>query len=222
MNSWSIFFKALRNSTATWILVGLNAALYIAVQAGDMASWLWLSASMADNLIQPWRFITYMFVQQDPLHLLGNLVPLLLLGVEYERRRGAKAMLAVYFAGGLAGAAAYMVVAAGAQSGAALYGSSAAVLALLGAVLTDRSNRPLQGIVVLMLFMWSIGAGVMGSNPGGAMAHIAGLVTGVVWGMLASARARRRNRLYTQGIIDKAKTSGYSALTNEEKKHLSN
>ena len=81
---------------------------------------------------RPAQWLTHLFLHGDPIHLLGNLLFLWIFGRLVEERLGAPGTLALFFASGIAGAAAHQAVAPGPGP---LLGSSGAISGILGACL---------------------------------------------------------------------------------------
>lgn len=88
---------------------------------------------------QLWSFCTYQFLHGGWLHLLMNLATLLSVGPEIERVVGARRFLAIYFASGILGAAAWLALVWPVDS--VLIGASAAICGLLGALAALRPRE---------------------------------------------------------------------------------
>ncbi len=220
MNSWKRFYKALPGATATWTLAGINAVTFMVILATGAGESLSLSASLATDLLQPWRLVTYMFAQRGAAHLLGNLIPLILAGVEYERRRGGRNLVLVYMTGGLAGAVAFLAVTSTSGVDAVLTGCSGSVLAVLAALLCGHSRSLIRSILSMALLVLVLGVGVLGPNPAGSMAHVAGLLAGAILGITVNNRMERRQNNLRKSAVEKALRSGYASLSNDEQQLL--
>jgi membrane associated rhomboid family serine protease len=146
-------------------------------------------------LRKPWSLLSYMFLHQDLFHLLGNMIMLYFGGSIFTDFLGNKRVVALYFAGGIAGALLYMLLyntipmfsEAGINSN--LIGSSAAVLAIFFAIASYLPNYEVSLILIgpvrlkyiaLFLFLLDL-LSIDQSNPGGHMAHIGGALFGIAY-----------------------------------------
>lgn len=184
----------------TKILLGLNAAVFIAVLAmGDrlvgelvlIGAWPpepWVpTEGVAEG--QWYRLVTSMFTHQEIWHIAFNMLGLWWLGGPLEAALGRARYLALYVLSGLAGSALTYVVADPDQ---ASLGASGAIFGLLGAtaVLMRRLNYDMRPVIALLAlnmlftFTWS---GIAWE------AHVGGLVAGVAiaYGMVHAPRERR-------------------------------
>ncbi len=114
-----------------------------------------------------WMLFTAMFLHANPVHLFGNVMFLLVFGTSLEEQVSRTRWLITYFASGLTGNLAFLVIGPLLGQGAAL-GASGAIWGLLGAA------GGLRGTVAVVLFAgFNIFAG------GGFLAHAGGLVMGL-------------------------------------------
>lgn len=217
--------SSLRTYRTTAVLTAANAAVYIAAwaQGADIAP-LSLPGDLADALARPWALLTYMFSHVHPWHLALNLIVLIVAGALYEYRRGHAAMLATYLTGGIAGGVIFIAAATVAGSTqATLMGASAAALAVCAAIPASireigpllRTPAAIIGIVFsISLILW----GLFGQNPGGNIAHLAGIAAGIACGLFT--RSAKPTAIDNSDIINKAHTSGFASLTDDERKRL--
>ncbi|GFE15425.1 rhomboid family intramembrane serine protease [Streptomyces glebosus] len=187
----------------TKILLGLNAAVFVAVLAtgGDLSplvNRLDLLGLAADpsryQLIgvaegEWYRLLTAMFLHQQIAHFAFNMLSLWWLGPPLEAALGRLRFIALYVLAGLGGSAlSYLLAAPGQPS----LGASGAIFGLLGAtaVLLRRLNHDMKPVLILLginlafTFLW----------PNIAwQAHVGGLVVGaaVAFGMVHAPRDRR-------------------------------
>ena len=220
---------ALSSYRATVALIAVNFVIFIAIVCGADSNWLALSGDIATVIVQPWTMFSYMFTQIHIGHLLANLVLLALAGYYYEKKTSSLRLLAVYFVGGVVGALMFLLIcfATGSES-ATLIGSSASALAIWSAIVFDRLN-PMPVMILYpfgrVKFVWILAiyigvcvAGLFGSNPGGNMAHIGGVIAGLLAGRLrccAAAEYKAKDRL-----VEKVEQSGFSSLSDEERRIL--
>src|SRR5829696_7377186 len=78
-------------------------------------------------LLQPWTFITYMFLHGSITHILFNMLGLYFFGSRVEERLGSRRFLTLYFISGIAGALLSMFFARNAS----VIGASGAVFGIM-------------------------------------------------------------------------------------------
>ncbi|MFE4665824.1 rhomboid family intramembrane serine protease [Streptomyces sp. NPDC056716] len=189
----------------TKILIGINLAVFIAVQ---------VRPSLLDSLVligqwppAPWmptegvaegqwyRLVTSMFTHEAIWHIAFNMLSLWWLGGPLEQALGRIRYFALYMVSGLAGSALTYLLAA---PGSASLGASGAIFGLFGAtaVLMRRLNYDLRPVLALLAinliftFTWSNIAW---------QAHIGGLVAGVIVGYAMVHAPRERRTLVQYG-----------------------
>lgn len=218
--------STLRTYWATAVLAVANAAVYIAAWAqGADTAWLSQPGDMAAAAVRPWTLLTYMFSHAYPGHLAVNLAVLIIAGALYERRAGHTGLAGAYLGGGVAGGLIFTAAASAAGSAhASLTGASAAVLAVCAALpasdrnIAARLRRTPAALAAIGLGLAAILWGLRGANPGGSVAHIGGIAAGIVCGLFV--RPPRRTISDHSEILDKARTSGFASLTDDERKKL--
>lgn len=146
-------------------------------------------------LRKPWSLVTYLFFHQDFFHILGNMIMLYLGGSIFAEFLGNQRVVALYFAGGIAGAVLYMllfnIIPLFSDAGVSLnlMGSSAAVLAIFFAIATYLPNYQVNFILIgpvrlkyIALFFFFLDLlSIDKSNPGGHIAHIGGAIFGIAY-----------------------------------------
>ncbi|MGW2916998.1 rhomboid family intramembrane serine protease [Streptomyces angustmyceticus] len=187
----------------TKILLGLNAAVFLAVWAtGGGASPLIGHLDLVGLAADPSRFqlvgvaegewyrlLTAMFLHQQIAHFAFNMLSLWWLGPPLEAALGRVRYIALYLLAGLGGSALSYLLAAQNQPS---LGASGAIFGLLGAtaVLLRRMNYDMKPVLILLglnlafTFLW----------PNISwQAHVGGLVVGaaVAFGMVHAPRDRR-------------------------------
>lgn len=136
--------------------------------------------------------ITSLFLHANVFHLLGNLVFLAAVGVTVETATGSLRYVLVYFASGLAGVLAHMVVASGPARELPLIGASGCVAGLIGyysarytgvriSIFADKAV-PISWITGLWVALQLLGAIVhIGLDSSVSFwSHLGGLSTGVL------------------------------------------
>lgn len=209
---------------ATALLAALNAAVYVAVLLGADTSSLNLDASLVSLASTPWTALTYMFSHASLIHFVVNIAVLIVAGCKLESSAGSVATLVVYLGGGLAGGLAFVIACSWAGvAEASLTGASAATLALCAAALCTipgiiqklkQTPAAAAGVALsVVIVMW----GMIGDNPGGSLAHLAGIAAGIAGALFLR---RRREEFDNTAVINKAQQSGYASLNAEERARL--
>ncbi len=188
----------------TKILIGINLAVFIAVQTSDtllndlvlLGAWPPAPFTPTEGVAggEWYRLVTSMFTHEAPWHIGFNMLSLWFLGGPLEAALGRARYLTVYFVSGLAGSAlAYLL----ATPTTATLGASGAIFGLFGAtaVLMRRLNQDTRPIIALLvinlIFTFSPGFNISWQ------AHIGGLVAGVITGY-AMVHAPREHRALVQ------------------------
>ena len=202
---------------AVLALIGANVAVHIVMSVLPYDAWEWVLAHLAFN---PMRYsvdglggwpawvapVTYQFLHIGWIHLLLNMVMLSAFGSPLERGIGARRMLIIYVATGVAGA--FTHGAFYPDAAAPVIGASGSVSGLFGAVLwlmarPDRfGQRRMRfwpaaliwiGISVLIGF---VGMPVIAEGGGQIAwaAHVGGFALGIAMMAAMAAAARRRGR----------------------------
>jgi len=184
-----------------------NIMLYIAVLVSGEGRYPWGAGEILGDRFtyylglipyyfteRPWTIFTSMFIHAGFLHILGNMLILFFFGSFLSRLVGSGRFLLVYFIGGLAGNALYLLLG---DSLSIAVGASGAVYAIAGAlvVLVPRVRvllwfffpMPLWVVVLVFFVLWSI----PGLFPDIAwQAHIGGLAVGLIAGYFFRRRLR--------------------------------
>ncbi len=151
-------------------------------------------ANIESFLIRPWTIFTYMFLQENFLHLFFNMIILYFGGSIFLEYLDERKLLNTYIIGGLVGAIFYIFafnifpVFSEDLPGSAALGSSASVLAVLIAAATYVPEYSvnllffgrvkLKYLAIIIVFFDVIN--ISENNPGGHIAHLGG----VLWGYL--------------------------------------
>lgn len=170
--------------------------------------------SLGDNSVgapyEPWRLLTSVFLHSTGffLHIVLNMYTLFVFGQVLETMLGRGRFLALYLIAGFGGSVAVMYLASP-QTG--VVGASGAIFGLLGAFLVIQ--RKLGGDSTQLLVLLGINL-VIGFLPGMSIswqAHVGGLVTGILVGLIF-ANTRRRTQLTAQVLLTCAVAFGLVAL----------
>lgn len=189
----------------------------------------------------PWTVFTYMFLHFDFWHLLVNVLWLAWFGALLGHIAGGRWVIADYFGGGIAGAVSYISLTSAlpVDAGTVLVGASAATLSVVAATLISAPDKkveiPFLGSLPLK-WLAATGLGVfvcasLDMSAGQTAAHLGGLATGLISGMIWRTVTRRqmrrmkalaRDRLTQLNLVEKARQSGYASLSRDERLQLFN
>ena len=187
-------------NVAIYIIVNLVWAMITGFSGDPVAGeasynvflrWISLSSDAVYTLTHIWVIITHMFVHEDFLHILFNMLYLYWFGNILGDMIGDKKILPLYLLGGLMGALAYMIAAQFMTLGYIAMGASAAGLAIVvaSAMVAPEYNMRLLFIgdvklkyiaafvVVMDIFALAIGT----KNTGGHIAHLGGALMGFLF-----------------------------------------
>ena len=135
--------------------------------------------------LEPWRFITSIFLHGGFSHILFNMFALVIFGMILESTIGSKKFLLVYFASGiLANLIAVNFYSSSLGASGAVYGILGCLTILRPRMVVWVYNLPMP--MFLAALVW-IGAGVFGIfNPSGVgdIAHLSGIAVGLLFGVL--------------------------------------
>jgi uncharacterized protein len=141
-------------------------------------------------IIEPWRFLTSMFLHGGHMHLLFNMFALFLFGTILERNVGKHEFFKIFLAGGIIGSLIYyLTIVIGLASPIPALGASGGVFAILGAlaILTPNltifmffipmkmKNAAIIWILLEFFGMFNTMSGIASA------AHLGGLIFGLLY-----------------------------------------
>ncbi|MBC7219453.1 MAG: rhomboid family intramembrane serine protease [Hadesarchaea archaeon] len=170
---------------------------------GDHSSFLYyLAASGATIVTRPWTIVTSIFVHGGFLHLLFNGLVLLSFGPILETRIGSKRFLYLFFGSGVLATLGQLLFTA---PEAIILGASGGLLGVMGTLTILAPNLPVLLFLILPLKLWmaTLGFGILSVllvvfEVGGSIAnvaHLVGLVAGLVYGYRLRKEERRKREL---------------------------
>lgn len=179
------------------LLVGRIGGLILSWSLGTsdfiLFEWLVLPGNLESFLTRPWTLLTYMFTQEDIIHLLLNMLWLYGFGTIFLLFDSSRHLLGLYLLGGIVGGCFFFFTALGGvfPPGAVLLGSSGAVVAIVVGVAVLNPDFPirlfllgmvkLKWIAIVSVILFAMG--LTGNNAGGHLAHLGGALTGLVYGL---------------------------------------
>lgn len=150
--------------------------------------------------LQPWMFVTSIFLHASLIHILFNAYALWMFGPILEKRLGFYKFMALFFLGGIAGSLGYYAtILAHITPAYPALGASGAIYAVLGAtaMLIPELVVLLFGIVPLTMrqaaLLWVVleVLGTFNTSSGiASAAHLGGLVLGFAWGKWEIEKAK--------------------------------
>ncbi|HEY4799673.1 MAG TPA: rhomboid family intramembrane serine protease, partial [Bacteroidia bacterium] len=158
----------------------------------SLVFWLAIPGNSFLALSHCWTFFTYMFLHEELLHILFNMLWLYWIGKIFSEYAGSKRLVAVYILGGLSGGILYAIAALvfpGIFNNTFLLGASAGVMAVViaTAVLLPEYIIHLMFFGPVRLKYLALVSFILTSlldfsqNTGGKIAHIGGAIFGVLF-----------------------------------------
>lgn len=235
----------IRRSNVAALLVTVNVAVFVVLTAVGLydrsfaiegsptverlTDWLGLPSAASVWLHRPWTALTYMFTQYTWRHILGNMIALYVFASIVDRCAGTAKVVGIYLSGGLAGAALYLVLGAAGMSDDLLVGSSASVMALMGATALMRPGlrfhlmpfgRPRAIWVIIALVMLDL-ISMAAGNVAGHLVHLAGFAAGCACGLrLRESRDVTCQDSELRAVLEKVRQSGFASLSEHERATL--
>jgi membrane associated rhomboid family serine protease len=229
------------NNALTWLII-INAVAFVIVNFikiiyqttdvplerfySEITSWITLPANPGTLLTHAWTLLTYMFVHVGVFELIGTLLWLWAFGYIMQDLAGNQKLLPVYLYGGLAGALCFLLsvnLVPAFHTGAVqpLAGAGASLMAIAVATTTlapgyrlfTMLNGGIPLWVLTVVFVAIDYAGIAGSNPGFALAHLGGAAIGFIY-----VKQLQRGNDWGQWMTNSI--NWLDNLFNPEKKHL--
>ncbi|RZA00138.1 MAG: rhomboid family intramembrane serine protease, partial [Sphingobacteriaceae bacterium] len=171
MTLWqNITTKMLHTSSKLYLLIGINVAVYLLINAPAVIEQLFftgfgnsyivaytneylaLPGSISKLAARFWTPFTYMFMHDGIFHILFNMLWLYWMGQIFEEYLGNKRTIGLYILGGLGGAFFYLLAvntipaftSINANTGSQIVGASAGVMAIIIATATLLPNYTIQ------------------------------------------------------------------------------
>lgn len=197
------------NNSLTWLII-LNAVVFVLLifiqiiyRLSDIPlelyftqvrSWFTLPAEPGQLLTRPWTILTYMFTHDGVWAIIGSVLWLWAFGFILQDLSGNKRLVPIYLYGGVAGAVCFLLTTnliPALHHGVSpdLSGAGAALMAIAVATTTlapgyrlfTMLNGGIPLWVLTLIFVIIDYAGIAGSSPGVAFAHLGGAAIGFVY-----------------------------------------
>lgn len=241
------------------ILIAVNVVIFLLCFIGQLLAsrhiipfspqtLLGLPSSLTALAAVPWTPLTYMFVHTDILHLIFNMLWLFWFGEIIAAERTPRRTIAVYFAGGLAGAAAYIIFSLIRVSSHTLFGASASILALMAYAAVIAPNFPVRLVFIgVIKLKWIALActllAFVGIGGSSLPAHIGGSLAGLIFALprrhtkpstpiarftntdvrrfkKAAIHSAKSDQERLDVLLDKIRLSGFDSLSPREKEEI--
>ena len=145
--------------------------------------------------IQPWRFITSIFLHGSAKHLLSNLFALIFFGFILEKTIGSNKFLGIYLVSGILA----NIIAINFYSSS--LGASGAIMGIIGALTILRPTMQVWafGMIVPMFIatiIWIIvdAIGVFIPSNIGHIAHLSGIFFGAIFGLIIKIKYEKKTK----------------------------
>jgi membrane associated rhomboid family serine protease len=200
--------KSFKSGSALIKLIYINIAVFLAVKligtfitllqlnmGISIVTWFAVPADINNLIFKPWTVFTYMFLHQDFLHIVFNMLWLYWFGQIFLQHFDNKKLLSVYIVGGLAGAALFILsfnifpLFSEVVPVSIALGASASVMAIVVAIsvyIPDHKIHlmflgpvPLKYIALFSIALDVIS--IASENAGGHIAHLGGALFGYLY-----------------------------------------
>lgn len=156
------------------------------------------SSNISDNLVCPWKWITYMFLHNNFIHYIINMLLLSFAGKLFLEFWGDSDLLCLYIFGGLLGALSFAITCLLLNHYTyPLCGASASVMALIFASATYTPNYEVRltliGYIkikwITVVFLAISAFNMLGSNWLGEISHLGGVIGGILFAYLLKTKS---------------------------------
>jgi membrane associated rhomboid family serine protease len=196
MNSILIFINVVFFIVATiLILVNTRFLDYIALKPSNILAGKYL-----------WTFLTSMFMHGGLFHLFANMISLMFVGSFVQKILGAKRYLYFYLISGLFAGLLFVISGLIFSTDLNTYavGASGALFGLIGVLMLLTPNQPVYLMFIpipvkmkyaapgMLIVLWLIS--IAGNVPIGNMAHLGGLISGLVYGIYLKKKFKKKTK----------------------------
>lgn len=183
--------------TLVIILINILVFVVLNLMSGFQEVML-LSADVGAIVEQPWSLVTVFFSHVLFFHLVLNMILLFFFGIELEKITNVKWLVSIYILAGFVGSLAIVPVAMFVGNEDLIAGASAAVFAIVVAFAVMRPDalvlKSKAKWWALALLVFNVLTLVFNSQMAdGAVAHLAGILVGVCFGLWLRNRESKRS-----------------------------
>jgi len=172
--------------SAFWLSLLCIAVFIVQLSISGFTDALVLNQS---SWIQPWRFISAIFLHASPEHLIFNLFALLLFGLILESIIGSKKLILVFFASGIiANVIAVNFYPSSLGASGAIYGILGCLTVLRPKMAVWVFNLPMPMFLATILWVGVAVFGIFNPSGVGDIAHLSGIAAGGIFGLFYLAQ----------------------------------
>jgi len=198
-------------------IILINVAAFIIVMPLFIAGILSIDsfAIQPRNILQGkylWTFLTSMFMHANFLHLFVNMLSMFFIGSLVEKILGVRRYIGFYLISGLFAGVFFVLTSylLNLELGVYAVGASGALFGLVGLLMLLTPNLPVYVMFIpipikmkyaapgLLIVLWLISIG--GDVPIGNVAHLGGLIAGLVYGVYLRTKFKRKS-LYIRKVF---------------------
>lgn len=219
------------------------------IEESELNSWVCVPYSLSLYLERPWTLFSYAFYHVSLSHLFWNMLFLFFTGRIFFNLFNIKQFLVAYIWGVLIGGAAFLVLGyflPTSVSNTILLGASAGIISVFAFITTVTPSYGVYIFTLRVKVLYLLGAIILfdlfdfSANSGGKIAHLGGIIAGIMVGVMAKYQLWSRKRMRVEmpemkpnkperqkvkqhrinQLLDKINASGYASLTDKEKKFL--
>lgn len=219
------------------------------IEESELNSWVCVPYSLNLYLERPWTLFSYAFYHVSLSHLFWNMLFLFFTGRIFFNLFNIKQFLVAYIWGVLIGGAAFLVLGhflPTSVSNTILLGASAGIISVFAFIATVTPSYGVYIFTLRVKVLYLLGAIILfdlfdfSANSGGKIAHLGGIIAGIMVGVMAKYQLWSRKRMRVEmpemkpnkperqkvkqhrinQLLDKINASGYASLTDKEKKFL--
>ena len=219
------------------------------IEESELNSWVCVPYSLSLYLERPWTLFSYAFYHVSLSHLFWNMLFLFFTGRIFFNLFNIKQFLVAYIWGVLIGGAAFLVLGyflPASVGNTMLLGASAGIISVFAFITTVTPSFGVYIFTLRVKVLYLLGAIILfdlfdfSANSGGKIAHLGGIIAGIMVGVMAKYQLWSRKRMRVEmpemkpnkperqkvkqhrinQLLDKINASGYASLTDKEKKFL--
>ena len=219
------------------------------IEESELNSWVCVPYSLNLYLERPWTLFSYAFYHVSLSHLFWNMLFLFFTERIFFNLFNIKQFLVAYISGVVIGGAAFLVLGhflSASVGNTMLLGASAGIISVFAFIATVTPSYGVYIFTLRVKVLYLLVAIILfdlfdfSANSGGKIAHLGGIIAGIMVGVMAKYQLWSRKRMRVEmpemkpnkperqkvkqhrvnQLLDKINASGYASLTDKEKKFL--